>query len=125
VSRLLLDTHAVLWWMAGATSLSATAEGAIADPANQILVSAASVWEIAMKCALGQLHAPDGLPDAIAEEGFDWLPVTAAHAWAVGRLPLHHRDPFDRLLIAQAKVEGVAILTADPRFGAYGVGVRW
>jgi PIN domain nuclease of toxin-antitoxin system len=125
VSRLLVDTHALLWWFADDAALSRPAREAIADPINEPLVSAASVWEIAIKRAFGKLTAPDDLPDRVREGGFEWLNVTAEHAWQVRALPSHHRDPFDRLLIAQALVEGLPIVTADARFGAYGVDVRW
>jgi PIN domain nuclease of toxin-antitoxin system len=97
----------------------------IAEPANEVLVSAASVWEIAIKRALGKLETPDDLLETLAEEGFIFLAVTPWHAWLAGELPMHHRDPFDRLLAAQALLEGIPLLTADPRFGPYGVGVRW
>jgi PIN domain nuclease of toxin-antitoxin system len=125
VSRLLVDTHALLWWLADDPSLSPTARDAIADPNNEPLVSAASVWEIAIKRSLGKLTAPDDLPDTIADEGFAWLPISAQHAWRVRDLPMHHADPFDRVLAAQALVEGVPIVTTDPRFAEYGVDVRW
>ena len=125
MSRVLVDTHALLWWLADDAALSRTAREAIADPINELLASATSVWEIAIKRALGKLTAPDDLPDRILEGGFEWLDVSARHAWQVGALPPHHRDPFDRLLIAQALVEGLPIVTADARFGAYGVDVRW
>jgi PIN domain nuclease of toxin-antitoxin system len=125
VSRLLLDTHAVLWWLADDPSLSRSAREAIAEPANEVLVSAASVWEIAITRALGKLTAPDDLVSTIADEGLAFLAVTPGHAWRAGELPMHHRDPFDRLLAAQALVEGIPIVTADRRFAPYGVGVRW
>jgi PIN domain nuclease of toxin-antitoxin system len=125
VSRLLVDTHALLWWLADDAALSPAARDAIADPTNEPLVSTASVWEIAIKRFLGKLTAPDDLPDRISDGGFEWLAVSAVHAWQVGGLPAHHRDPFDRLLIAQALVERLPIVTTDQRFGAYGVDVRW
>jgi PIN domain nuclease of toxin-antitoxin system len=125
VSRLLVDTHALLWWLADDPSLSPAARDAIADPNNEPLVSAASVWEIAIKRSLGKLAAPDDLPDTIADEGFAWLPISARHAWTVRDLPMHHADPFDRVLVAQAVVEGVPIVTTDARFAEYGVDVRW
>jgi PIN domain nuclease of toxin-antitoxin system len=125
VSRLLVDTHALLWWLGDDPALSATARASIADPANDPLVSAASVWEIAIKRSLGRLTAPDDLPDVIASDGFAWLPVDERHAWAVRSLPVHHHDPFDRMLIAQAQVERLPVVTADARFAEYGVDVRW
>lgn len=125
MSRLLVDTHALLWWLADDPALSPPARDAIADPANEPFVSAASVWEIAIKRSLGKLTAPDDLHDRVADEGFSWLPITSTHAWQVGELPLHHRDPFDRILVAQALTERLAIITADPHFGQYGVELRW
>jgi PIN domain nuclease of toxin-antitoxin system len=94
VSRLLVDTHALLWWLTDDPRLSEKAREALADPANDVLVSTASVWEIAIKRALGKLSAPDDLPDHIEAQGFSWLPVGAEHAWHVRELPPHHRDPF-------------------------------
>ncbi len=125
MSRLLLDTHVLLWWLADDPALSAPAREALADPATEPLVSAASVWEIAIKRSLGKLTVPDDLPDRIVREGFAWLPVTGAHAWQVRDLPAHHRDPFDRLLIAQALTERLPIITGDARFDAYRVPVLW
>jgi PIN domain nuclease of toxin-antitoxin system len=125
VSRLLVDTHVLLWWLADDPSLSQTAREQIADPANEPLVSVASLWEIAIKRSLGRLTAPDDLPDRIAGEGFAWLGFGTDHAWEVRRLPMHHRDPFDRLLVAQALLERIAVVTVDPRFRAYGVDVLW
>jgi PIN domain nuclease of toxin-antitoxin system len=125
VSRLLVDTHALLWWLTDDASLSPVARDALADPSHEPLVSAASVWEIAIKRSLGKLTAPDDLPDQIGKAGFQFLPVSAAHAWEVRDLPAHHRDPFDRLLVAQALIEGLPVITADARFGEYGVDVRW
>ena len=123
--RLLLDTHALLWWLTDDPALSTPARDALADPGNELLVSAASIWEVAIKRSLGKLTAPDDLPDRIADQGFSWLAVSAAHAWQVRELPAHHRDPFDRLLIAQALIEGVAIITTDARFNEYGIEVYW
>jgi PIN domain nuclease of toxin-antitoxin system len=125
VSRLLVDTHALLWWLTDDPRLSEKAREALADPANDVLVSTASVWEIAIKRALGKLSAPDDLPDHIVAQGLSWLPVGAEHAWHVRDLPPHHRDPFDRLLVAQALSERLPIVSADARFGAYGVETRW
>lgn len=125
MSALLVDAQALLWWLTDDPALSPIARAEIADPANEPLVSAASVWEIAIKRALGKLTAPDDLLDALRDGGFSWLPVVPGHAWAVGALPLHHGDPFDRLLIAQAQVERIAVVTSDERFAEYGVPVRW
>lgn len=125
MTRLLVDTHVLLWWREDDPALSASARALIADPANDPLVSIASLWEIAIKRSLGKLHVPDDLPDTTVERGFAWLPLTPRHAWEVCGLPHHHRDPFDRLLVAQARVEDMPIVSADPRFAAYGVDVRW
>ena len=125
MNALLVDTRALLWWLADDPGLSAAAREALAEPANDVLVSTASVWEIAIKRALGKVSAPDDLPSHIEAAGFGWLPVTAEHAWQVRDLAPHHRDPFDRLLVAQSLVERMPIVSADPLFSAYGVDVRW
>ena len=125
MSRFLVDTHAFLWWRSDSARLTATARDAIADPGNVILVSAASAWEIAIRQSLGKLQAPDALIEEVVERGFAWLPVTPEHAWAVRRLPPHHRDPFDRLLVAQATLEDAVIISADQRVAAYGVPICW
>jgi len=125
VSRLLVDTHVLLWWLTNDSNLSNTARTEIADPENEPLVSIASLWEIAIKRSLGKLSAPDDLPDRISNEGFAWLALAPHHAWEVRQLPMHHRDPFDRLLIAQAVIERIPVVTADPRFQPYGVDIRW
>ena len=123
MSRLLVDTHALLWWLTDDSALSPTAREALADPGHEPLVSAASVWEIAIKRSLGKLTAPDDLPDRIADEGFVWLPISALHAWHVRDLPAHHKDPFDRLLVAQAAFEGLTLLSQDPQMQGYGIPV--
>ena len=125
MSRLLVDTHALLWWLTDDPALSPVARAAIADPANEPLVSSASVWEIAIKRSLGKLTAPDDLPDRISDGGVGWLAISAQHAWQVRELPRHHGDPFDRILVAQALIERVAIITTDAQLGDYGVQVRW
>ncbi len=125
MTRLLVDTHALLWWLMDDPSLTPVARDAIASAESEALVSTASVWEIAIKRALGRVQAPDDLPELTAREGFDWLPVGAEHAWEVGALPHHHRDPFDRLLIAQARVEGLPIVTGEGDFEPYDVDVLW
>lgn len=118
--RLLLDTHALLWWLAD-EGLAAQARDAIADPANIVVVSAASAWEISVKKALGKLAAPDDLERQVDIGGFTPLPISIAHGIAAGQLPRHHDDPFDRMLIAQAVEEGLTIVTRDKRFEDYGV----
>jgi PIN domain nuclease of toxin-antitoxin system len=125
MSRMLVDTHALLWWLDDAPTLSPAAREAIADPGNEPLVSTASVWEIAIKRSLGKLEAPDDLLAHIGDAGFAWLAVGAEHAWAIRELPPHHRDPFDRLLVTQALGERIPIVTRDERIAAYGVETRW
>jgi PIN domain nuclease of toxin-antitoxin system len=119
--RLLLDTHVLIWWDEGAR-LARDAKRAIED-ADQVYVSAASGWEIAIKTALGRLNPKRRIEDALVDSGFEELPVRLRHTAAVATLPLHHRDPFDRLLIAQAIVERLAIVTRDTAFTAYAVDV--
>jgi PIN domain nuclease of toxin-antitoxin system len=118
--RLLLDTHTLLWWLAD-EGLTPQARDAIADPANLVVVSAASAWEISVKKALGKLAAPDDLEQQVQTGGLEPLPISIAHGIAAGRLPHHHEDPFDRMLIAQAFAEGLTIVTRDKRFDDYGV----
>jgi len=118
--RLLLDTHALLWWLAD-EGLIPQAREAIADPANLVAVSAASAWEISIKKALGKLSAPDDLEQQVQTSGFIPLPITIAHALAAGQLSRHHEDPFDRMLVAQAIAEGMTIVTRDKRFEDYDV----
>jgi len=125
VSALLVDTHVVLWSLADVARLSAPVREQLEDPRVQPFVSAASLWEAAVKMALGKLQAPPDLPQQLVDRGFTILPVQPGHAWAVRVLPPHHRDPFDRLLIAQAQAEGLPIATADPRFAAYAITVVW
>lgn len=118
--RLLLDTHALLWWLAD-EGLTVPARDAIADPGNVVMVSAASAWEISVKKALGKLATPDDLEDQVQASGFLPLPISLAHGVAAGRLDRYHEDPFDRMLVAQARAEGLTIVTRDKRFDEYGV----
>lgn len=122
---LLLDTHVFLWWLQESARLSPAARAAIASGANQAWVSAASIWEIAIKSSIGKLKVRDAdvqeLSTLISAAGFSELPVRAAHAAGVRDLPFHHADPFDRMLVAQARAEGFTIVTADGRFASYGV----
>jgi len=122
--KLLLDSYTFLWWLAEDPKLRAEARQAVADPSSIVHVSAATVWELSIKAALGKLDL-DGadLVEEIGENGFVELPMTARHSLAAATLPRHHDDPFDRMLIAQARIEGLTIVTRDPAFRAYGVGL--
>ena len=115
--RLLLDTHVLIWWDEGAR-LSRDARTAIAD-AEQVYVSAVSGWEIAIKTALGRLRPLRTVAEAIDDSGFEELPVRLRHALVLATLPQHHRDPFDRMLVAQAQVDGLTLVTRDAAFAAY------
>ena len=118
---LLLDTHAFLWWLDDPNLLSKSARKAIGDGKNTVYVSAAVVWEISIKRALGKLEAPEDLEAAMAANRFLPLAVTIPHALAVRSLPDVHRDPFDRMLVAQAKHEGFKLASRDPNVPLYGV----
>jgi PIN domain nuclease of toxin-antitoxin system len=118
--RLLLDTNVLLWWLSGHAKLSRQAQECISNPGNEILVSSASIWEIAIKEALGRVEVDlDQLKNAVAESGFQPLLIAFAHAVAVNRLPRVHGDPFDRMLVAQASVEKLRIVSGDRVFERY------
>lgn len=125
----LLDTHAFLWWIGDDARLSATARAVMGSPQTEVLVSAASGWEIAIKLALGRLALPDNperfIPAELARNGMTSLPVRIDHVLRVAGLPEHHRDPFDRLLVAQAQVEGIPIVSGDPQVAKYALEVLW
>ena len=127
--RLLADTHALLWFLQGDRRLSKVAARAIESAENTVYVSAASVWEMAIKSSLGKLKVPysldTDLPRILRENNFTPLPVTLEHAAGVQGLPFHHRDPFDRLLIAQGRMERLDIISSDPVFKVYGLPVVW
>lgn len=127
--RALLDTHALLWWLFDDPKLSETAREVIKDPNNEILVSSASAWEIATKQRLGKLpeagEAVQDLPQLLQKARFEVLPILLKHALLAGALTGPHRDPFDRMLIAQARLEEVPVVTTDPVFGRYGVKLVW
>jgi PIN domain nuclease of toxin-antitoxin system len=127
--RLLLDTHAFLWFVWDDPQLSGAAKTAIEDPTNQKLVSVASCWEIAIKAGSGKLtlDAPAAIfiPRELARNGFDLLDITLAHATGVETLPPHHKDPFDRLLLVQAQMESLPIVSVDGAFDHYGVTRLW
>ena len=118
---LLLDTHVLLWWLDDPASLDASARRLIADPRNPVFVSAAVAWEITIKRQLGKLEAPDDLETALEQERFQHLPITVRHALAVAELPAIHGDPFDRIQIAQARLEGLTIVTPDATIPRYNV----
>lgn len=120
---LLLDAHAVLWWLADDPQLDAAAKRSIADPMTDVLVSAATVWEIEVKRAAGRLRAPAPLLDAIRESGMETLPVIALDAVAAAELPMHHSDPFDRMLVAQAHRLDALIVSRDRTLHAYDVDI--
>jgi PIN domain nuclease of toxin-antitoxin system len=127
--RLLLDTHAFLWWVADDARLSRRARSAMASGTNTCLLSAASAWELAIKASLGKLDVGGDVARFVAEQvalnRFAALPVELDHAVGVAALPLHHRDPFDRLLAAQALAEDAAVVSADAIFSRYGVKRIW
>lgn len=118
--RLLLDTHVLLWWLQGAP-LSEDAAEKIADPSNDVIVSAATVWELSIKRQLGKVDMPPGLVDQCHAEGFALLAMDARHADRAGSLPLHHTDPFDRMLVAQAEIDTLILVTRDRALASYGV----
>jgi PIN domain nuclease of toxin-antitoxin system len=119
--NLLLDTHVLLWWLDDSPSLGETARQAIADPNYLVFMSAVTIWEIVIKKALGKLDVPNELADVLEGQPFHYLDMTAEHAFKVGELPFHHRDPFDRLLIAQSLVEGLTLVSHDTDMGKYNV----
>lgn len=127
--RCLLDTHVLLWWRVDSPRLSDRARSMMADGSNTLLWSAASSWELAIKLALGRITLPEPLehylPRVFRESGITPLAIEHAHAWAVATLPPRHRDPFDRMLVAQARLERVALLSADEGLDAYGVERVW
>ena len=123
--RLIADSHTLLWHVLDDPRLTTAPSARIEADDAEVLVSLASIWEIAIKKALGKLETPDDLPDRIQQLGFELLPVEVEHAWAVRDLPHHHGDPFDRLLIAQAQVERLPILSSDSAFADYDIQVLW
>lgn len=127
--NLLLDTHTFLWWITDAPALSQTARQLIGDRDNTLYWSAASSWEVSIKYALGRLPLPEVpeifLPSEIAQNRIEPLPIIDAHAFRAGELPRHHRDPFDRMLVAQAQMQSLVLLTNDQQLGLYDVEVQW
>ncbi|MGH2582079.1 MAG: type II toxin-antitoxin system VapC family toxin [Anaerolineales bacterium] len=127
--KVLLDTHTFLWWNTGDAQLSARARDVIAEGSNEVFISAASAWEIAIKAAKGRLILPEPpsgyIPSRMGLHRFRPLPVQIKHAAYIHDLPRHHEDPFDRLLVAQCQMESLPILTADSDFALYGVDIIW
>jgi PIN domain nuclease of toxin-antitoxin system len=121
--RLLLDTHIYLWWDDGGAKLAENIDAALRDPDNTIYVSAASIWEIAIKRSLKKLTFSKGIAASIAANQFNSLPITAEHAEEAASLPRHHRDPFDHILIAQARIEQMTLVTIDAKIGKYAVSI--
>ena len=121
--NLLLDTHAVLWWLSDDPTLSEAARVAISDPENTVYLSAVVIWEMRIKQGIGKLDLPDDFEEVVDGQAFSKLPVTVDHANAIVRLPAIHRDPFDRMLVAQAVVEEMTIVTRDRNIAEYGIDV--
>lgn len=120
--RLLLDTHVVIWWLTDSAELAPDVKELL-DTEPAVYVSAVSPWEIALKQAVGKLHGPEDLAERVRDSQFNPLPVTAGHGVRAGRLPAHHRDPFDRVLVAQAQIEGMTLVTRDQYIPRYDVRV--
>lgn len=127
--KTLLDTHALLWWLDGDERLPEACRGVIGDPKNTVFVSAASAWEIATKVRLGKLpgaiEVAAGFRECLADQGFTPLAVSVDHALRAGNLPGPHRDPFDRMLIAQAQAEGIPLISNEVLFDRYGIQGMW
>jgi PIN domain nuclease of toxin-antitoxin system len=124
MQRYLLDTHVLVWWLEDADALGPHCREIITNIRNEIFVSAASTWEISIKAALGKIRVPEDLDAAVEDEGFSKLPITLFHGQTAGRLPAIHRDPFDRMLIAQAQAEGLILLTVDENIAKYQIRLR-
>ena len=123
--KLLLDTHAALWWLADDDRIGEEVIRHLTDDTNQVLISAVVIWEVAIKRSLGKLDAPEGLAPTMLGAGAQPLPVTLEHAAAVEKLPWRHPDPFDRMLVAQALTEEAAIVSRDEPLSEYGVAIVW
>ena len=127
--RILIDTHALLWAMTGDVQLSAAARQAYLNADNDLFLSAVSFWEICLKVGLGKLSLSEGWSNAVEQElkanGIQWLPITVGHCLGIVKLPFHHRDPFDRMLVAQALTEDMSIMTADKQLSRYSIPCLW
>jgi PIN domain nuclease of toxin-antitoxin system len=123
--KLLLDTHAALWFLSGDDRLGENARRHLSDDTNRVLLSAVVVWEVAVKRSLGRLELPDEYLSLLLDAGVQGLSVSVEHAAAVEHLPQHHRDPFDRMLVAQAAIEGAALVSRDDALRPYDVTLIW
>ncbi len=123
--NVLLDTQALLWWLDGYTALPSKTLVTVKNSKNVVYVSAATAWEISIKKTLKKLKAPDNLEEALTSSRFLPLPISIGHALRAGALPRHHDDPFDRMLIAQAQIENLTLITHDPRIQQYEVALLW
>ena len=121
--RFLVDTHALLWALGEPGTLSREARDALADPSNLIVVSSASLWECAIKASIGKLDLPEDFFDSIPEAGYEVMPIRISHLNVYRTLPMHHRDPFDRMLVAQARAEALTLISRDPDIAKYDVAV--
>ena len=121
--RFLVDTHALLWALGEPGTLSREARDALADPSNLIVVSSASLWECAIKASIGKLDLPEDFFDSIPEAGYEVMPIGISHLNVYRTLPMHHRDPFDRMLVAQARAEALTLISRDPDIAKYDVTV--
>lgn len=125
--RLLLDTHIFIWWDSEPAKLPPPILAALQDPANELMLSVASIWEIQIKAQLGKLRFQRSLSEIVASQqhtnGIEVLPIATAHVYALDALPLHHRDPFDRMLIAQSSIEGLILVSVDPIIRLYHVSI--
>lgn len=125
MTTFLLDTHALLWWLSGSRRLPRRSRVIITDPQNRVLASAVSAWEVALKTAIGELEAPGDLIEVVEKSGLEWIPVEPREAYVAGGLPLHHRDPFDRLLVAQALERSARVISHDDALDPYGITRIW
>lgn len=125
MTTFLIDTHALLWWLTDDRRLPRRVRDRVADPEIRVLVSAVTAWEVSIKKALGKLKAPDDLLEVVEESGLSWIPVQPREAYTAGGLPLHHRDPFDRLIVAQVLERSAQLLSHDEIFDRYAVRRLW
>jgi PIN domain nuclease of toxin-antitoxin system len=127
--RLLLDTHVFVWWDISPKKIPSHVRAALADANNSLVLSVASVWEMQIKIQLGKLHLTRPLPDVVLAQqqsnSVKLMPITIDHVWALDPLPWHHKDPFDRLLVAQANAENAVLVSEDSAFSKYGVNILW